>query len=249
MVTIAVINQKGGVGKTTTAHNIGAGLALRGYRVLFIDLDSQCSLSLIIGANIEGVGVLEVLTRKASASEAIQQTAQGDIIAASDALGADGILTATGKEYRLREALQTLNGYDYVILDCCPSLGILTINALTAADTCIIPVQADILSLQALSRLEETIAVIRRYTNKELQISGILVTRYNGRAILSRDAVEMIEAKAQEMGSKVFNTKIRESIVIKEAQALRDNVFDYSIKSNPSRDYQELIQELLTNDK
>lgn len=244
MEVIAVINQKGGVGKTTTAHNVGAGLALRGYRVLFVDLDPQCSLSVIVGANTEGVTVLEVLTRKAKASEAIQRGNLFDIIAASEGLAADGILTATGKEYRLKEALQTFSRYDYVIMDCAPSLGILTINALTAANTCLVPVQADPLSLQALRQLYPTIEVIRRYTNNDLRISGIVVTRYNGRAIITRDAVEMIEAQAKTMGTKVYQSKIRESVVIKEAQAMRADVFTYAPRSNPSQDYQSLINEM-----
>lgn len=246
MKTIAVINQKGGVGKTTTAHNIGAALALRGCKILFIDLDPQSSLSLITGANTEGVTVLEVLTRKAKASEVIQRGSQFDIIAASEGLAADGILTATGKEYRLKEALQTLSGsgYDYVILDCAPSLGILTINALTAANTCVVPVQAEILSLQALKQLYPTIETIRTYTNKDLTISGIVVTRYNGRSILSREAVQLLEAQAGAMGTKVYNTKIRESVAIKEAQAMHNDIFTYALRSNPSQDYQSLINEM-----
>lgn len=246
MKTIAVINQKGGVAKTTTAHNIGAGLALRGRKILFIDLDPQCSLSLIVGANTEGITVLDVLTRKAKANEAIQRGSQFDIIAASEGLAADGILTATGKEYRLKEALQTLSGcgYEFVILDCPPSLGILTINALTAADTCLIPVQAETLSLQALRQIYPTIETIRTYTNKDLSVSGIIVTRYNGRAILSREAVEMIEAQAQEMGTKVYSAKIRESIAIKEAQAMHNDIFTYALRSNPSQDYQSLLDEM-----
>lgn len=244
MKTIAVINQKGGVGKTTTAHNIGAALALRGRKILFIDLDPQCSLSLITGANTEGVTVLEVLTRKAKASEAIQRGDLFDIIAASEGLAADGILTATGKEYRLKEALLTFSRYDYVIMDCAPSLGILTINALTAADTCVVPVQAETLSLQALKQLYPTIETIRTYTNKDLDISGIVVTRYNGRSILSREAVQLLEAQAEAMGTKVYNTKIRESVAIKEAQAMHNDIFTYSLRSNPALDYQTLVNEM-----
>lgn len=249
MEIIAVLNHKGGVSKTTSCHNIGAGLAQRGYKVLLIDMDAQGSLSHITRANRQGITTLEVLLRRATAAQAIQSAGGFDIIAASEGLAAEGILTATGKEYRLREALQSLQrGYDYVLLDCPPSLGILTINALTAADTCIVPCQADTLSLQALEQLSPTIDTIRQYTNPKLKIRGILITRFNGRAILSRDAVEMLEAKAEEMGTKVYRSKVRECISVKEAQAMRMDIFSYAPKSNAAHDYNALIDELIKED-
>lgn len=246
MEIIALISQKGGVGKTTSAVNIGAGLAQRGKRVLLIDLDAQGSLTHIMGGSAEGLTVLDVLQRKCQAKQAIQRAAQMDIIAASEDLAVEGILTKTGKEYRLREGLQGLKGaYDYILIDCPPSLGILSINALTAAQSCIILAQADTLSLQAIRQLSGTIDVVRQYTNKSLGIRGILITRYSGRAILSRDAVEMIEAQAEAMGTKVFDTRIREGIAIKEAQAMRQDIFSYAPRSNGAKDYAALIAEIL----
>lgn len=246
MEVIALISQKGGVAKTTSAANIGAGLSRRGKRVLLIDLDAQGSLTSITGGNAEGLTVLDVLQRKCLAKQAIQRAAQVDLIAASEGLAAEGILTATGKEYRLRETLQGLSGvYDYILLDCPPSLGILSINALTAADSAIILAQADTLSLQAIRQLEGTIEVIRRYTNQTLKIRGILIARYSGRAVLSREAADLIEAEAEAMGTRVFNTRIRENIAIKEAQAMRKDIFNYSAKSNGAKDYAAVIAEIL----
>ena len=143
----AVINQKGGVGKSTTAAAIWAGLNKRGYKTLAVELDAQGNLAYIARAN-NGRGqltALSVLTREATAEEAIQHTETGDIIAANKELaGADAFITSTGKEYRLKEALDSLKAcYDYIVIDTPPTLGILTINALTAADSVIIPVQAD----------------------------------------------------------------------------------------------------------
>ena len=246
MEIIALISQKGGTGKTTSTVNIGAGLAQRGKRVLLIDLDAQGSLTHIMGGSAEGLTVLDVLQRKCQAKQAIQRAAQMDIIAASEDLAVEGILTKTGKEYRLREALQGLReAYDYILLDCPPSLGILSINALTAADSAIILAQADTLSLQAIRQLSGTIDVVRRYTNQSLGIRGILIARYSGRAVLSREAAEMIEAQAEAMGTKVFATRIRECIAIKEAQAMRLDIFSYAPRSNGAKDYAALIAEIL----
>lgn len=250
METIAFVNHKGGVAKTSSCHNVGAGLAQRGKRVLLIDLDSQGSLSSIVGANRLGATSLEVLLRKATAAQAIQSVGVFDIIAGSEGLAGEGILTTTGKEYRLREALKPIQrDYDYALLDCPPSLAITTINALTAADSCIVPCQADTLSLQAVQQLSPTIDTIRTYTNPDLRVRGILITRHNGRAILSREAVEMLEAQAQAIGSKVYSSKIRENIAVKEAQAMRMNIFSYAPKSNAAHDYSNLIDEILEEDK
>ena len=151
---IAIINQKGGVGKSTTASAIGAGLLLRGLRVLFVDLDAQGNLSYSLGADatgLTGLSSLDVLEGRAEALKAVQHTGQGDIIASSPALaGADTVLTQVGKEYRLREALEGLeSAYDVIIVDTPPALSILTINALTACEGCIVPAQPDMYSKES----------------------------------------------------------------------------------------------------
>ncbi len=245
--TYAVVNQKGGVGKSTTALALGAGFRRKGYSVLFVDLDAQGNLSYALGADTKGDGVLGVLQRPETVKNELQHTAEGDVIASSPALaGADAIITATGKEYRLREALEELQGdYDYCVIDTPPALGILNVNALTVADKALIPAQADVFSLQGISQLHSTIETVKKYCNRNLSISGIVLTRYSARSIISREVAEMIEETAHQLKTKLYKAKVREGTAIKEAQAVKQNIFDYAPKSNVAADYEALIEEIL----
>lgn len=247
---IAIINQKGGVGKSTTASAIGAGLLLRGLRVLFVDLDAQGNLSYSLGADatgLTGLSSLDVLEGRAEALKAVQHTGQGDIIASSPALaGADTVLTQVGKEYRLREALEGLEGaYDVIIVDTPPALSILTINALTACEGCIVPAQPDMYSLQGIQQLYGTLQTVRKYCNPSLKVMGILLTRYNGRAVISREIAEMLEETASKMETRLYHTRIRECTALKEAQAVKESIFSYAPRSNASADYKALIDEIM----
>ena len=244
---IAVINQKGGVGKSTTALAIGAGLSLKGYSVLFIDLDAQGNLSYTLGADTKGYNAMGVLERPETAKEEIQHTPQGDIIASSPKLaGADKLLEETGKEYRLKEALESLQGaYDYIIVDTPPALGILTINALTACTGAIIPAQADIYSLQGIGQLNSTIETVKKYCNPSLSIMGIVITRFNGRSIIRREVAEMLEHTADQLHTKLFSSKIRECTALVEAQATKQNIYSYAPRSNATADYKALVDEIL----
>ena len=248
--TIAIINQKGGVGKSTTAAAIGAGLSLKGFRVLHIDLDAQGNLSYTLGADatgLTGISALEVLEGRTDAKSAIQHTQQGDIISSSPALaGADTVLTAVGKEYRLKEAMEAVSAlYDYIILDTPPALGVLTVNALAACNGCIIPAQADMYSLQGIQQLYGTLQTVRKYCNPSLKVMGILLTRYNGRAVISRDVAEMLEGMASQMESKLYKSRIRECTALKEAQAVKQDIFSYAPRSNASADYRALVDEII----
>jgi chromosome partitioning protein len=244
---IAVINQKGGVGKSTTALAIGAGLSLKGYSVLFIDLDAQGNLSYTLGADTKGYNAMGVLERPETAKEEIQHTPQGDIIASSPKLaGADKLLEETGKEYRLKEALESLQGaYDYIIVDTPPALGILTINALTACTGAIIPAQADIYSLQGIAQLNSTIETVKKYCNPSLSIMGIVLTRFNGRSIIRREVAEMLERTAEQLHTKLYTSKIRECTALVEAQATKQNIYSYAPRSNATADYKALVDEIL----
>ena len=241
----AVINQKGGVGKSTTAGALGAGLMQRGHAVLIIDLDAQGNLSYTMGAAPGAATSFDLLTG-AAAADAVQHTPQGDIIPASPALaGADLAITQTGKEYRLKEALEPVRElYDFIVIDTPPALGILTINALTAATGAIIPAQADIYSLQGIGQLYSTIDAVRKYTNPQLQVKGILLTRFNARSVLSRDITTMIEDTAKQLGTTVFASRIREAIAVKEAQASKQGLLSYAPKSTAAQDYLQFVDEI-----
>ena len=244
---LAIINQKGGVGKSTTALAIGAGLSLKGYSVLFIDLDAQGNLSYTLGADTKGYNAMGVLERPETAKEDIQHTPQGDIIASSPKLaGADKLLEETGKEYRLKEALDSLQGaYDYIIVDTPPALGILTINALTACTGAIIPAQADIYSLQGIGQLNSTIETVKKYCNPSLSIMGIVITRFNGRSIIRREVAEMLERTAEQLHTKLYTSKIRECTALVEAQATKQNIYSYAPRSNATADYKALVDEII----
>lgn len=248
MKTIAIINQKGGVGKSTTVSALGAGLRLRGNRVLFIDLDAQGNLSHTMNAQTKGYNAMGVIQYPLIIRDEIQHTQSGDILASSGLLsGADLIVNQTGKEYKLKEALGTVERfYDFVIVDTPPALGILTINALTACDGAIVPAQADIYSLQGINQLSTTIGTVKSYCNRDLKILGVLLTRYNARTIISREVAEIVEQVADGLKTKLYDTKIRECTAIKEAQASRQDIFEYAPKCNAALDYNKLIDEILS---
>lgn len=250
---ISIINQKGGVGKSTTANALGAGLSLRGYKVLYIDLDAQGNLSYSMNAlgKKDMTNSIDVLMNAAKGvpiiKNTIVHTEQGDIVPATPTLAsADLMLTNIGKEYTLKYAIEPIrNDYDVIIIDTPPALGILTVNALTASDSVIVPAQADAYSLQGIGMLHQTVIAVRRYCNKELKINGILITRYSPRAILTRQMTKLLEDTAAALHTVVYQTKIRECIAMKEAQAAQQSIFEYAPKSNASIDYNAFIDELL----
>ena len=244
----SITNQKGGVGKTTTSHAMICGLKLKGYKVLGIDLDPQANLTYSMGAESENINTIyEVMKGEVKVSAAIQHTEQGDIIGSTILLSsADLEFIRTGKEYILTEALKEVKReYDFIIIDTPPALGILTVNAFTASSSVIVPVGADIYSIQGIGQLNNTIETIKKYCNQELSIMGILLTRYNKRTILSRDLAESISEMAVQLKTSVFDAVIREGISIKEAQAQRINILEYDPKANTSKDYKEFIDEFL----
>ena len=245
IITIAI--QKGGTGKSTTALTLAAGLTLKGYKVLAVDLDAQGNLSGTARAKKDGATALGVLAGEVKIQDAIQHTESGDVIAANKALaGADAFIAETGKEYRLREALESVkDNYDYIIIDTPPALSILTINALTACHSVIIPAQADLYSLESIEELAETIKPVKKYTNPALRIEGIVLTRYNPRSVLSKDVFELTQQLAAKLETKVFTATIREAIAVKEAQINRQSLYSYAPKANVTGDYTALINEIL----
>ena len=242
----ACILQKGGTGKSSTAHALSAGLISRGHRVLVCDLDAQGNISQSMRANTSGKGLFEALSGE-SISDLIQTTEQGNILASSQRLTvADKTFVEFGMEYLLSEALaQVSDKYDYIILDCPPQLGVITANALVASTDLIIPITSDMYAMSGLSLLLDNIERVKKRANPRLRIDGILLTKYSNRSVLSRDLKEAIETKASEMGTKVYNTTIREGVSVREAQAQRMNIFEYAPESNPAKDYDQFITEYL----
>lgn len=245
MHIIAIINQKGGVGKSTTADAIGAGLQLRGNSVLYIDLDAQGNLSYAKQAE-PAPTVYQVLTRELRAADAIQRTERASILASDPALsGADMAINMTGKEYRLREGLRTVQDFDYCIIDTPPALGILTVNALTACTGVIIPAQADVYSMHGIGQLYDTIQAVQQYCNPELTIMGIVLTRFQPRTIVSREITEVMADTARRFGTRLYQSRIRECVVIKEAQIEQTDIFTYAPRSNAAADYAALVDEII----
>ena len=246
--TIVVSNRKGGSAKTSTISSLGAGLRSRGFRVLYIDMDSQANLSYLLSADGKALSSLEVLSQTASAEEAIQKTENGDVIAASPSLaGADLTITELGREQRLKEALQPIRkDYDYILIDTAPSLSLPTVNALAAADKLIIPSGADVLSLQGIIGISQTVTSVRKYCdNPGLQIDGVLLVRYHPRTNLSKEVTEYAEQIAAMIGTRVYATRIRESNAVRVAQANRKDIFAFDPRSNAAIDYDNFITEFL----
>lgn len=240
----AVTNQKGGTGKTTTAATLWAGLNARGMKALAIDLDPQRNLTFIGAASAKGLTILDVIKGTANAADAIQHTAQGDIIAASEWLaGADMVIRNADT---LRDALEPIiSKYEHIVIDTAPTLGTLTVNALTACNRVIIPAQADILSIQGVSSLYDVIRDVKNHSNPSLTIAGILLTRQNPRTTITKQFTEGLNAAAGKMDTQLFNAKIRECTTTKEAQALQRSIFEYAPRANVTADYTAFIDELL----
>ena len=243
-----IVNKKGGVGKTTTAHALAAGLTGRGFRPLLIDADPSGNLTYTLGIDAR-TGLYDVL-RGMDIRKAIRHTPQGDILPSTEELdAADLEFTQQGREYLLQKALQAVqDDYTHIIIDSPPELHILTINALMAATDVIIPMQADIYSLQGLGRLYDTILKVQK-RNKRLKAAGILLTRYQGRAILTRDLTEVIKDKAEQLHTIVYKTPIREGIAVKEAQTMQTDMFSSHARSNSVRDYAEFVTEYINQEK
>lgn len=245
---ISVSNQKGGVGKTTTTCNLAAGLKKKGFRVLIIDLDPQGNLGFSVGADSDtSATIYDVLKGDVKTQFAIQKTDTTDIIISSILLsGIELEFTNTGREFLLKEAIKPiLDLYDYIILDTPPALGILTINAFTASDTIIVPMLSDIFSLQGIAQLYETVERVKKYCNPGLTIAGILLTKYNPRTLLSREIRGTAELIAQDLNIKLFDSYIRNSVVVSEAQSLQQSILDYAPRNNISLDYLQFIDELM----
>lgn len=248
MKVISFVNQKGGVAKTTSCVNIGASLADQGKTVLLIDLDAQGSLSTSTGLREIGADELttyEVL-KGADIKEATRTLSEGLSVLPTDIRlsGAEIELSSVpGREFLLREALSEFESvFDYVLIDCPPSLGVLTLIALTASDGVIVPVKADYLALKGMSQLVDVINVVKRRMNPGLVIVGVIATFFNSRRNLDQQIVEQIETF---FPGKLFETKISQNTALAEAPSQGKNIFEYDSRSKGAQQYRTLAEELI----
>ncbi len=245
---IALTNQKGGVGKTTTSSALAAGLTRENNRVLGIDLDPQGNFGFSLGLDIEDCkNIYDVFKYKLPIEEAIQSTDYCDIVTSNILLsGAELEFNSFGRELMLKRTLRFVeNRYDYIIIDTPPALNVLTMNAYAASDYLIIPMAAEILSIVGVSQIKETINSVQETVNPNLHVLGILLTKYNKRTILAREVKEMANQIAAQIETSVFKTQIRPSVTIAEAPAHGESIYEYSPRSNPSVDYQAFVKEVL----
>ncbi|MBQ4165858.1 MAG: ParA family protein [Oscillospiraceae bacterium] len=249
---IAITNQKGGVGKTTTCCGLCGGLVKRGYKVLAIDLDPQGNLSFSLGVEAEeNFTVYDLFKGNCDITDAILTGDTCDVIPSNILLsGVELELTGVGREYILREQLEAVHDkYDYIILDTPPALSVLTINAYTASDELIIPMLCEILSLQGIAQLKQTIFAVQRYYNKALKVRGILLNKYNSRLMLTREVEELAQMIAQQLDTQIFASRISASVCIAEAPAHGESIMTYSPKSKAAKEFAAFVDELIGKGK
>lgn len=246
---IAVANQKGGVGKTTTSVNLAASLGVLEKKVLLIDADPQANATSGLGIDVEGVekGTYQLLEHSVKAEEAIVATGSPnlDIIPAHIDLVAIEIelVDKDQREYMLKQAITHLKDrYDYILIDCAPSLGLLTLNALTSADSVIIPIQCEYFALEGLGKLLNTIKSVQKIHNNKLDIEGLLLTMYDSRLRLSNQVVEEVQKHFDEM---VFKTIIQRNIRLSEAPSYGESIINYDAGSRGASNYLSLAHEII----
>lgn len=241
---ISISNHKGGVGKTTSAINIGAALNNLGKKVLLIDLDPQANLTQSLGLTNQQRTIYGALKGDYKL-EPVTILKGFDIVPSTlDLSGAEIELSSeAGREFILKELIDEVRTkYDFIIIDSPPSLGLLTINAFTAADEIIIPLQAQFLAMQGLAKLVEVVDKIKSRLNKGLKVGGVFITQYDSRKVLNRDVNETIN---EHFKSEVFKTKVRDNIALAEAPAQGLDIFRYNAKSKGAEDYLALAKEIV----
>ncbi|MCX7634304.1 MAG: ParA family protein [Syntrophales bacterium] len=243
---IAFCNQKGGVGKTTCTVNVGAGLMREGKRVIPVDLDPQAHLTYALG--IPAHDLTKTIYHILKDGTPWQETTvnrEGLMVVPSslDLAGLDMELAGVpGRDFLIREMLETVNDFDYILMDCPPSLGLMTLNALTAAREIYIPLQTEFMALKGMGKLTETIETVRKRLNRHLAITGIIATRYDARKKLNRGIVDIIRER---FGDRLFKTIIRENISLAEAPGYGQTIFEYAPHSYGARDFEALAREIM----
>ncbi|MDG1710741.1 MAG: ParA family protein [Flavobacteriaceae bacterium] len=250
---IAIANQKGGVGKTTTAVNLAAALGVLEKKILLIDADPQANATSGLGVdlNLTNYGTYQLLEHSIEVSDAIISTNSPnlDLIPSHIDLVASEIelVNQDAREYMLKKALKLIKkDYDYILIDCAPSLGLITLNALVAADAVIIPIQCEYFALEGLGKLLNTIKSVQKLHNKELDIEGLLLTMYDTRLRLSNQVVEEVK---KHFGKMVFKTIIQRNIRLSEAPSFGEDIITYDASSRGAKSYLSLGSEILKRNK
>ncbi len=245
-----IVNQKGGVGKTTTAANVSAGLSRKGQKVLMIDLDAQANLSAHFGCSVDsekdGLSIYDVLSQRAELPEVIREVgnnlylAPASLLLSAADLELGGVI---GRESLLKRALKEhIKQYDSIIIDCPPSLGLLSLNGLVASSKVLLPVQSEYLALHGVRQLLDTVDRVRSAYNPSLEVGGVIVCLFDSRRRLAKDVAKTVK---EYFGDLVFNTVIRTNVALAEAPASGSPVFDYDAKSNGAIDYGNLCDEII----
>ena len=249
---IALTNQKGGVGKTTSSVNIAASLAVSEFKTLIIDMDPQANASTGISEiiiNKSGYNIYDTLVGKIPIKEVISKTEfkyLDSVLSTNDLVGAEiELVSVIGRELELKKALKTVKKkYDYIIIDCPPSLGLLTLNCLTAADELIIPIQAEYYALEGLGQLLNTVRLVQQHLNKKLNIAGVLITMFDARLNLSKQVLDEVKSY---FGDKLFKTVIHRNVRLGEAPSYGKPALLYDANSVGTQDYMKLIEEIIDN--
>ena len=250
---IAIANQKGGVGKTTTAVNLGAALGVLEKKVLLIDADPQANATSGLGIDVHGIqlGTYQLLDHSIKIEDAILPTESPklDLVPSHIDLVASEIelVDKTSREQMLKKALNgSINQYDYILIDCAPSLGLITLNSLVAADSLIIPIQCEYFALEGLGKLLNTIKSVQKLHNKDLDIEGLLLTMYDTRLRLSNQVVEEVK---KHFGKMVFKTIIQRNIKLSEAPSFGEDIISYDASSRGAKSYLSLGSEIIKRNK
>ncbi len=244
MITIAISNNKGGVGKTTSTVNIAAGLQMLGKKVLVIDMDHQAQSTYHFGFDPKKIkhSIFEVLKGEVSYSDILVDRKGLHLLPSSASLRGVEFLPIPAKEFLLRDSLEGIDEYDFVLIDCPPSLGILTLNALTYSKEIYVPLQVQFLPFHGMYNLFEAVETVKKRLNKKVDITGVIGTMYNAQKTINREVIEETEKR---LPGKLFKTLIRDNVSLQEAPSWGKTIFEYKPDSHGAIDYMNLTEEIL----